>query len=149
MRPQPSPNEKSRNLAAERASLLPDSLKNRDNEESNGNRRSRGLGAVLVARLVELRTEGIKIMDANPKQLVGKLIDELAHQRDELKLKLHLGSVEAKEQLGKLEERLFQLRQRHVAAIEALDETSAEVWDALKLLGSEIQVGFDRIWKSL
>lgn len=88
-------------------------------------------------------------MDANSKQLVGKLIDELAHQRDELKLKLHLGSVEAKQQLGKLEEQLFQLRQRHVAAIEAIDETSAEVWDALKLLGSEIQVGFDRIWKSL
>jgi hypothetical protein len=45
LRPQPSPNEKSRNLAAERASLLPDSLKNRDNEDSTGNRRSRGLGS--------------------------------------------------------------------------------------------------------
>jgi hypothetical protein len=88
-------------------------------------------------------------MEENSKSIVGKLIDELAQQRDELKLKIHLGSVEAKEQLSKLEDQLFQLRQRYVPAKEAVEETADEVWDALKLLGSEIKVGLDRIWKSL
>lgn len=88
-------------------------------------------------------------MEKNANSIVSKLIEQLVHQRDELQLKMHLGSVEAKEHLGKLEEQLFQLRQRHVAAREAINETSTEVWDALKLLGSEIQIGFDRIWRSL
>lgn len=48
-----------------------------------------------------------------------------------------------------MEDQLFQLRQRFAPAKEAVDETADEVWDALKLLGSEIKVGLDRIWKSL
>lgn len=88
-------------------------------------------------------------MNEDSRSIVGKLIDELVHQRDELKLKMHLGSIEAKDQLSKLEDQLFQLRQRFAPAKEAVDETAEEVWDALKLLGSEIKVGLDRIWKSL
>jgi hypothetical protein len=88
-------------------------------------------------------------MEENSKSVVGKLIDELTQQRDELRLQIHLGSVEAKEQLGKLEDQLFQLRQRYLPTQEAVEETAEDVWDALKLVGSEIKVGFDRIWKSL
>ncbi len=88
-------------------------------------------------------------MGDNSKSMVGKLIDELTYQRDELRLKIHLGSVEAKERLSKLEEQLFELRHRFAPTKEAMDETAEDVWDALKLLGSEIKVGFDRIWKSL
>ncbi len=88
-------------------------------------------------------------MNENSKSIVGKLIEELTHQRDEIKLRIHLGSLDAKEQLGKLEEQLFQLRQSFAPTKEAVDETAEDVWDALKLVGTEIKVGFDRIWKSV
>ncbi|AMV33179.1 hypothetical protein VN12_13720 [Pirellula sp. SH-Sr6A] len=78
-----------------------------------------------------------------------KLLTELAHQRDELRLKIHLGNMEAKEQLGKLEERLFELRQRYAPTKEAIDETAEEVWESLKSVGGEILEGFHRIRKSL
>ncbi len=88
-------------------------------------------------------------MEENSKSIVGKLIDELTQQRDELRLQIHLGSIEAKQELSKLEDQLFQLRQRYVPAKEAVEETAEDVWDALKLLGGEIKLGLDRIWKSL
>lgn len=40
-------------------------------------------------------------MEDDSKSIVGKLIDDLTQQREELRLRIHLGSLEAKEQLGK------------------------------------------------
>ena len=87
-------------------------------------------------------------MEDNSKSIVGRLIEELTQQRDELRLSIHLGSLEAKEQLAKLDDQLFQLRQSFAPTTEAVGETAEDVWDALKLVGSEIKMGFDRIRKS-
>ncbi len=88
-------------------------------------------------------------MEDNSKTILGKLIEDLAQERDELRLRIHLGSLEAHEQLGKLDDQLFQLRQNFAPTKEAVGETAQDVWEALKLVGSEIKVGFDRIRKSL
>jgi hypothetical protein len=72
----------------------------------------RRLGAILVARWGEFRVTELEMIEENSRHLVGTIVDELAHQRDERRVKLYLGSVEAKEQLGKLDEKQFQLRQR-------------------------------------
>ncbi len=88
-------------------------------------------------------------MEDDSKTILGKLIEDLAQERDELRLRIHLGSLEAKEQLGKLDDQLFQLRQSFAPTKEAVGETAEDVWEALKLVGSEIKVGFDRIRKSL
>jgi hypothetical protein len=88
-------------------------------------------------------------MEDDSKTILGKLIEDLAQERDELRLRIHLGSLEAQEQLGKLDDQLFQLRQNFAPTKEAVGETAEGVWEALKLVGSEIKVGFDRIRKSL
>ncbi len=88
-------------------------------------------------------------MEDDSKTILGKLIEDLAQERDELRLRIHLGSLEAQEQLGKLDDQLFQLRQNFAPTKEAVGETAEDVWEALKLVGSEIKVGFDRIRKSL
>ena len=88
-------------------------------------------------------------MEDDSKTILGKLIEDLAQERDELRLRIHLGSLEAQEQLGKLDDQLFQLRQNFAPTKEAVGETAQDVWEALKLVGSEIKVGFDRIRKSL
>ena len=51
--------------------------------------------------------------------------------------------------MGKLEERLFELRQRYAPTKEAIDETAEEVWESLKTVGGEILEGFHRIRRSL
>ncbi len=88
-------------------------------------------------------------MEDDSKTILGKLIEDLAQERDELRLRIHLGSLEAQEQLGKLDDQLFQLRQNFAPTKQAVGETAEDVWEALKLVGSEIKVGFDRIRKSL
>ncbi len=88
-------------------------------------------------------------MEDNSKTILGKLIEDLAQERDELRLRIHLGSLEAQEQLGKLDDQLFQLRQNFAPTKAAVGETAQDVWEVLKLVGSEIKVGFDRIRKSL
>ena len=88
-------------------------------------------------------------MDENSQSFVEKMIQDLTRQRDELKLSLHLGSQEAKEQWVKLEEKLYQLKQRLEPAKQAAEESAGNVWEAVRLLGSEIKEGFDKIRKSI
>jgi chromosome segregation ATPase len=88
-------------------------------------------------------------MDENSPSFVEKMIQDLTRQRDELKLSLHLGTQEAKEQWDKLEEKLYQLKQRMEPAKEAAEESAGNVWEAVRLLAGEVKEGFDRIRKSI
>lgn len=88
-------------------------------------------------------------MDENSPSFVEKMIQDLTRQRDELKLNLHLGTQEAKEQWDKLEDKLYQLKQRLEPTKQAAEESASSVWDAVRLLGGEIKEGFDKIRKSL
>jgi hypothetical protein len=99
--------------------------------------------------LQALSSFGEVAVESNSKKLVAKLIEELTRQRDELRLQIHLGSVEAKEQLRKLEDQLRQLSERFAPTKEAVGESAENVWEALVILGGEIKTGFERIWKSL
>lgn len=80
---------------------------------------------------------------------IEKLIQDLTQQRDELKLKLHLGTQEAKEQWEKLEEKLHRLKERLEPARGAAEESAGNVWEAVRLLAGEVKDGFDRIRNSI
>lgn len=88
-------------------------------------------------------------MTENSKTFVGKLIQELKQQRDELRLQMHLGSQDAKDEWLRIEDKLAQLSQQYQPLRDAVEESSSDVWEALKLLGSEVSDGFSRIRKSL
>lgn len=88
-------------------------------------------------------------MDEHSPSMLEKLTQDLTRQRDELKLNLHLGTQEAKEQWQKLEEKLFQLKQKLEPTKEVAEESAENVWDAIRLLAGEVKEGFDRIRKSL
>lgn len=88
-------------------------------------------------------------MTKKKSQVVATLIRELEEERDELKLKVHLGKMEVKEQWQELEDKLDALNHRFDPLKDAIDETPEDVWDSLKLVGSEIKDGFNRIRKSL
>ncbi len=80
---------------------------------------------------------------------VDELISSLKQQRDELRVKIHLGSTELKQELSQLENRLDELTRKYDPLKHALSDTSADVWSSMKLVGEEIAKGFDRIRKSL
>lgn len=78
-----------------------------------------------------------------------KAVRQLEQQRDELRLKLHLGKAEAREEWDKLERRWEHVRARLPQLREALSETKNEVGAALKLAAEEIRRGYERLRKLL
>ena len=77
------------------------------------------------------------------------MIHDLKQERDELRVRMHLGKEDLKDEWDVLHDKLNQLSDRYQPLREAADETAEDVWDSLKLFGSEISDGFKRIRKSL
>jgi len=85
--------------------------------------------------------------ELHPK--IKQILTDLERERDELKLKIHLGKAEARDEWAKLEARLAQFRERAgrtgVEAGDAADDISA----AAKKLAEEIREGFKRVRRTL
>lgn len=79
----------------------------------------------------------------------SEAISALKQQRDKLKLNMHLGSEEAKQEWDRLEERLYRLQSKFEPLKKSMDDTADDVWESLKLLADEIKNGFQRISKTL
>ncbi|MGN6545311.1 MAG: hypothetical protein ACTHK7_09710 [Aureliella sp.] len=88
-------------------------------------------------------------METPPQDRVHKLIEDLKRQRDELRLQMHLAGMEAKNEWDKMDGKLAELTGRTQPLRQAVGESAEDVWEAVKLLGSEIKDGFDRIRKAL
>lgn len=88
-------------------------------------------------------------MKSRHKKAVADLILQLKQERDELKLKMHLGKEDLTDEWNALQDKLAALSRRYKPLRDAIEETSDEVWDSLKLVGGEIRTGFDRIRRSL
>jgi seryl-tRNA synthetase len=73
------------------------------------------------------------------------LVERLETERDELKMKMGLAKLEAKEEWQELEQKLDRLRGRLRRAREEADDASDDIGDALEILGDEIKEGFARI----
>jgi uncharacterized coiled-coil DUF342 family protein len=80
---------------------------------------------------------------------VAELIASLKRQRDELALQIHLGKQEAKDEWEKLTAKLDELTRDYDPLKDAVEETSSNVFGALKQVASEIEDGFHRIRKAL
>jgi len=78
-----------------------------------------------------------------------KLAEELKAQRDEVKVRLHLLGMEAKDDWGDLEKKYELLLGRLKIASEAAERSSDDVRAAARSLADEIKVGYKRIKSSL
>jgi len=67
------------------------------------------------------------------------LIADLQKKRDELRVQIHLGSKEAKEEFERLEQKMEAFMSK------AADEAKQELEHA----GKEIKAGFDKLWATL
>ena len=78
-----------------------------------------------------------------------KLLDKLQSERDEIKLKLHLASMEAKEEFDEAEKQWGQLKIKAAEIADDSVETSEEFIDKAKIVGEELKKAYSRIAKRL
>lgn len=88
-------------------------------------------------------------MTQTEKTMLSELVSDLKQQRDQIRVRLHLASMEVKDEFEKLDDQFNQLNHRIDPLKDAVGETTEGVWDSLKKLGSEVKVGFRRVLKSL
>ncbi len=82
---------------------------------------------------------------AEDKGTLDQLGDELKQIRDEIELKLHLASADARDEFAALEKKLEHYRARLDVVGKATEEAAEDVGDALSLLGQEIKKGYQKI----
>lgn len=86
---------------------------------------------------------------AHEKRTLDEIIDTLKQERDEVALRIHLASAEAKEEWEQLDEKWNELTDQYRPVKDALSETSENVIASMKLVGEELLEGFNRLRKSL
>jgi len=79
------------------------------------------------------------------KQDFENLLDKLQVERDEIKLKLHLASMEAKEEFDEAEKQWSQLKIKAAEIADDSVETSEEFIDKAKIVGEELKRAYSRI----
>ena len=82
-------------------------------------------------------------------KILAELIRGLKHERDELKLQAHLATMEAREELSKLGDKLDELEHKYEPLKDAVQSSAGDVFDSLKMVGYEIRDGFKRIRDAL
>lgn len=83
------------------------------------------------------------------KQDFEKLIEKLKTERDEISLKLHLASMEAKEEFEAAESQWHQIRQKATEIADDTVETSDEYIAKARIIGEELKEAYSRIAKRL
>ncbi|MEO8633973.1 MAG: hypothetical protein ABI587_01740 [Gemmatimonadales bacterium] len=78
-----------------------------------------------------------------------ELVTDLERERDELKLKIKLGTKDAHDQVGKLDEKIQQLKIKADAAASEAKGAMEDVGDVARKLAEEIKSGFERVRKTL
>ncbi len=82
-------------------------------------------------------------------KIVAELIRGLKHERDELKLQMHLATMEVRDELSELGDKLDALDHQYQPLRDAAESSADDVWESLKFVGYEIRDGLKRIRDAL
>lgn len=78
---------------------------------------------------------------------IQKEVDELRGLRDDLKVQVHLGKLDAQDRFAEAEKNWEHLEGKLKVLADASRETAEEVGEAARLLAGEIRNGYDHIRK--
>ena len=79
------------------------------------------------------------------KEDFENLLESLKTERDEIKLRLHLGSMEAREEFENVEKNWNTFTQKATDIADDTVETSEEFIEKAKIVGEELKATYDRI----
>jgi hypothetical protein len=74
-----------------------------------------------------------------------KLLADLERERDELRLKAHLGKAEARDQLARAEQKLEEFRQKAPIVKGVARDAAGQVEESARALATEIRAAFSRV----
>ena len=77
-----------------------------------------------------------------------ELVETLTEQRDELKVQMHLASMDARDEWEELEKKWEHLRSKGKQIKAQVDVSAQDIGSAISLLGEEIKHGYNNIKKS-
>jgi intergrase/recombinase len=80
---------------------------------------------------------------------IDKLNDALKQQRDEIKVQLHLASLEAKEEWDKAEKNFDQFIDKVGIISDETKETGEDILHTTKVIGDELKTTYQRIKQRL
>lgn len=83
-------------------------------------------------------------MDAS-KEKFEEVIAKLKTERDELRVKAHLGTMEAKEEWAELEKKWQRLESRLGQAKDDVTETSKGIGEGFDVVADELKAAYERI----
>jgi hypothetical protein len=83
------------------------------------------------------------------KEEFEKLVEKLKMERDEIKLKVHLASMDAKEEFEEAEKKWDQVKAKASEIADDAMETSEEYIAKSKIVGEELKETYSRISKRL
>jgi len=83
------------------------------------------------------------------RERLKETLERLEQERDELRVRLHLGKAEARQEWDKLDARIVELRSKLDRAGGEAGDVMDDVGEAAKLLGEEIRSGFERLRRML
>ena len=79
----------------------------------------------------------------------AKLVEKLKTERDEINLKMHLASMEAKKEFEEAEKKWLQVKAKAAEIGDEAAETSEEYIAKAKIIGEELKETYNRIAKRL
>ena len=82
---------------------------------------------------------------SDAKSSLDQLLSNLKQERDELKLKMHLASMDAKDEYNRLVDKCDQLSKEYEPVSKAVEDTTENVFSALGMVAEELKIGFDRV----
>ena len=81
----------------------------------------------------------------NVQEEFGKLMEKLKTERDEINVKLHLASMDAKEEFAEAEKNWEQVKLKMAEIADEAVDTSEEYVAKAKIVGEELKDSYSRI----
>ena len=78
-----------------------------------------------------------------------KMLKELKMERDDLKVQLHLLSMDVTEEWNELESKYEKFKAKSSEVADVAGDSAGDVLEALKLVGDELREGYNRIRRSM
>ena len=88
-------------------------------------------------------------MSAQTRQQLDETVSALKQQRDEIRLRLHLAEMEARQEYERLSGRIDELTAQYEPVRAAAAESAENVIAALRLAAEEMKAGLARIHKAI
>ena len=83
------------------------------------------------------------------KNELNDVISKLKQERDELKLQMHLASMDAKDEYERISGKVDDLTDQYEPIKGAVEESASNIFTAFGMVADELKVGFQRVRKAI